>query len=78
MTPPDHHLPATLKPGQLATATDTHLVPAVIADAGKPPGATSNSSPPIRNYAPQFWTCRIKPLAVARVRCISRLPAQSR
>jgi site-specific recombinase XerD len=34
MTPPDHHLPATLKPGALAA--DTHLVPALIADAGQP------------------------------------------
>jgi hypothetical protein len=32
MTPPEH-LPATLKPGQLATAADTHLVPALIAAA---------------------------------------------
>jgi hypothetical protein len=47
MTPPDHHLPAPLKPGKLATAADTHLVPALIADAAsRPPGATSNSSPP--------------------------------
>jgi hypothetical protein len=29
-------LPATLKPGKLATAADTHLVPALIADAGEP------------------------------------------
>lgn len=36
MAPPDHHLPAILKPGQLATAADTHLVPALIADAGEP------------------------------------------
>jgi hypothetical protein len=37
MTPPDHHLPATLKPGALTTLTDSsHLVPALIADAGEP------------------------------------------
>jgi hypothetical protein len=36
MAPPDHHLPAPLKPGALATAADTHLVPALIADAGEP------------------------------------------
>ena len=36
MTPPGHHLPATLRPGQLATAADPHLVPALIADAGEP------------------------------------------
>jgi site-specific recombinase XerD len=36
MAPPGHHLPATLKPGQLATAADTQLVPALIADAGEP------------------------------------------
>ncbi len=35
MAPTDHHLPPTLKPGQLATAADTHLVPALIADAGE-------------------------------------------
>jgi hypothetical protein len=46
MAPPDHHLPVPLKPGQLATAADTHLVPALIADAGEPHGATSSSSPP--------------------------------
>jgi len=34
MAPPDHHLPATLKP-ELATAADTHLVPALIAGAGR-------------------------------------------
>ena len=40
-------LPATLKPGALTTPADTHLVPALIADAGEPPpGATSNSLPP--------------------------------
>jgi site-specific recombinase XerD len=36
MPPPDHHLPVPLKPGQLTTAADTHLVPALIADAGEP------------------------------------------
>ncbi len=36
MPPPDHHLPVSLKPGQLATTGDTHLVPALIADAGAP------------------------------------------
>jgi hypothetical protein len=36
MTPPDHHFPATLKPGAVATAVATHLVPALIADAGEP------------------------------------------
>ena len=35
MTPPDQ-LPATLKPGPLATATGRRLVPALIADAGEP------------------------------------------
>ena len=35
MTPPEQ-LPATLKPGPLATATGRHLVPALIADAGEP------------------------------------------
>ena len=29
-------LPATLKPGALTTPADTHLVPALIADAGEP------------------------------------------
>jgi site-specific recombinase XerD len=33
---PEHHLPVSLKPGQLATTADTHLVPALIADAGAP------------------------------------------
>jgi Phage integrase, N-terminal SAM-like domain len=36
MAPPDYHLPAILKPGTLATVADSHLVPAVIADAGEP------------------------------------------
>jgi site-specific recombinase XerD len=36
MAPPGQHLPATLKPGPLATATGRHLVPALIADAGEP------------------------------------------
>ena len=37
MPPTHHHLPATLEPGQLATLTDSsHLVPALIADAGDP------------------------------------------
>jgi hypothetical protein len=37
MPPPDHHLPATLKPGKLTTSVDSsHLVPALIADAGEP------------------------------------------
>ena len=31
-------LPATLKPGALTTPADTHLVPALIADAGEPAG----------------------------------------
>jgi hypothetical protein len=36
MTPPNQ-LPAILKPGTLATPTDSrHLVPALIADAGEP------------------------------------------
>lgn len=30
------HLPATVQPGALANSTDTHLVPALIADAGEP------------------------------------------
>ena len=36
MTPPDHPLPAILKPAALTTPIDTHLVPALIADAGEP------------------------------------------
>jgi hypothetical protein len=36
MPPPDHHLPAILKPGALTTPADSHLVPALIADAGEP------------------------------------------
>ena len=36
MPPPDHHLPVPFKRGQLAAAADTHLVPALIADAGEP------------------------------------------
>ena len=39
MTASDHHLPDPLKPGQLATAADSHLVPALIADAGEPAAA---------------------------------------
>src|SRR6202161_456309 len=31
-----HKLPAIIKPGALATATDTYIVPALIADAGEP------------------------------------------
>jgi site-specific recombinase XerD len=36
MSPPDDQLPATIRPGALASATafDAHLVPAVVADAG--------------------------------------------
>src|SRR5271157_2661888 len=33
---PSDQLPATIEPGTLTTAVDTHLVPALIADAGEP------------------------------------------
>jgi hypothetical protein len=37
MAPPDDHLPATLQPGARAILTySSHLVPALIADAGEP------------------------------------------
>ncbi len=36
MATSDSHLPVTLRPGQLTTSVDGHLVPALIADAGEP------------------------------------------
>ena len=81
MAPPDDHLPATLQPGALATLTDSsHLVPALIADAGDQAAwryvefFTANISNPntrrayARACAQFFGWCEDRGLTLATVR----------